>query len=222
MQFGVIHDGKNAYEGAVEAVQALQRKGKKVSWASSTQRTCFDCLGSVALRITCRRSSRTHMPSQIVIISNSSRRQGDTTERLRRMGFGPFTDEEDASPHELTPICVITSGDLVWQGLNGQITQNMQTCADGGEDAADLFSDLGKRCFVFGNGEDDAEYVSTCGREIFPIEQVCLGRTEASALTDAGRIYGRSYTSARSEPRMHECSYEHVDKFAHAQMPVGA
>lgn len=30
-QFGVIHDGQTAYEGAVEAVTSLQRAGKKVT-----------------------------------------------------------------------------------------------------------------------------------------------------------------------------------------------
>ena len=69
-QFGVIHDGTTAYDGAVSAVAELQRRGKK-----------------------------------IVIISNSSRRRGDTVARLRQMGFAISDDD------------VVTSGDLVFEGL---------------------------------------------------------------------------------------------------------
>ena len=75
-QFGVIHDGKTAYEGAVEAVNELLRRKKK-----------------------------------IIIISNSSRRKRDTLARLHSMGF-----ESDAGP-DFPRISVVTSGDLVWEGL---------------------------------------------------------------------------------------------------------
>ena len=119
-QFGVIHDGSVAYEGAVEAVSALQRAGKK-----------------------------------IVIISNSSRRRADTVARLRAMGFGPCDDGPDGPP----PISVVTSGDLVWEGLAAASAR--------GSD----FADLGIRCFVFGNGADDEEYVRSCGKVVAPIEQ---------------------------------------------------
>lgn len=121
-QFGVIHDGKVAYDGAVEAVAAVQARGTKVC-----------------------------------IISNSSRRKSDTIDRLRRMGFGPFDGDPSAG---VPPISVVTSGDLVWEGL--------RRAADGacGEPCPgdELFSDLGgRKCVVFGNGEDDLEYTTTCG-----------------------------------------------------------
>ena len=112
-QFGVIHDGKTAYEGAVEAVSELQRRKKK-----------------------------------IIIISNSSRRKRDTLARLRAMGF-----ESDVGPDE-PAISVVTSGDLVWEGLAAA--------------AAPPFADLGLKCTVFGNGDDDEEYVCSCGKVAVP------------------------------------------------------
>lgn len=118
-QFGVIHDGKTAYEGAVDAVCELQRRGKK-----------------------------------IVIISNSSRRKSDTLARLRSMGFGPC---EGDGASDVPPISVVTSGDLVWEGLSAA--------------AAAPFADLGLKCTVFGNGEDDEEYVRTCGRVAVPVAE---------------------------------------------------
>ena len=115
-QFGVIHDGKTAYDGAVEAVSELQRRKKK-----------------------------------IVIISNSSRRKSDTFARLRAMGF-----ESDLGPDD-PPISVVTSGDLVWEGLAAA--------------AAPPFADLGLKCTVFGNGEDDEEYVCSCGKVAVPVAE---------------------------------------------------
>lgn len=126
-QFGVIHDGKNAYDGAVDAVTKLQRAGKK-----------------------------------IVIISNSSRRRSDTVARLKSMGFGPCDDgiEGDADPpiDGIHPISVVTSGDLVFQGL-------------GAVQSSPPFEDLGMRCFVFGNGDDDEDYVREAGKVAAPIDK---------------------------------------------------
>ena len=119
-QFGVIHDGKRAYEGAVAAVSEAQRRGVKVC-----------------------------------IISNSSRRKGDSVARLRSMGFGPV--EDDPNPDDVPPISVVTSGDLVFEGLLAS------------ESAP--FADLGMRCFVFGNGEEDEQYVRECGKVAAPINQ---------------------------------------------------
>ena len=127
-QFGVIHDGKTAYEGAVEAVSALQKAGKK-----------------------------------IIIISNSSRRRGDTVARLRAMGFGPCDDGPDGPPAQSgaagPPISIVTSGDLVWEGLGRASARSPE------------FAELGVRCFVFGNGADDEEYVRSCGKVVAPINQ---------------------------------------------------
>ena len=128
-QFGVIHDGKTAYEGSVAAVRELQKMGKK-----------------------------------IVIISNSSRRRGDTVARLLSMGFGPvqgesgeFLNLSGGRDAELVPISVVTSGDLVFEGLLAG--------------TAPPFDDLGIRAFVFGNGDDDEQYVRECGKVASPIAQ---------------------------------------------------
>ena len=111
-QFGVIHDGTTAYDGAVSAVSELQRRGKK-----------------------------------IVIISNSSRRRGDTVARLRQMGFAISDDD------------VVTSGDLVFEGLRAGVDAPRPP-----------FDGLGMRCFVFGNGADDEQYVRDAGRVAAPVE----------------------------------------------------
>jgi len=90
-------------------------------------------------------SALQRLGKQIIIISNSSRRRSDTAARLQRMGFA--FDATD----------VVTSGDLVFAGLSA------------GTDA--VFKDLGPRCFVFGNGDDDEEYVRACGKVTAPTEE---------------------------------------------------
>ena len=96
--------------------------------------------------------------TKICIISNSSRRKVDTVARLRKMGFGPFDGDEKVTG-EVQPISVVTSGDLVWEGLRRAANGIVE-----GLPGAELFADLaGKKCTVFGNGEDDLEYVTSCG-----------------------------------------------------------
>lgn len=131
-QFGVIHDGADAFPGAVEAVSFLLAQGKR-----------------------------------IVIISNSSRRKGDTAARLRRMGFGPVEDEDgpeapigyEPDPFAglgiYNPIRIVTSGELCFEGLRAG--------------RAAPFAGLGPRVFCFGNGADDEEYVRECGLVPAPI-----------------------------------------------------
>ena len=62
------------------------------------------------------------------------------------MGFGPCEDPSGggmAATDGVPPIGVITSGDLVWEGLHESSKQSS---------GAPPFDGLGIRCFVFGNG----------------------------------------------------------------------
>ncbi|CAM9613576.1 unnamed protein product [Ascophyllum nodosum] len=75
---------------------------------------------------------------KIVLLSNSSKRKGAALTKLQRMGFS--TDGI---------LDVVTSGQIAWEGLRQRV--------------AEPFKSLGKKCLVFGNGDDDLEYVSSCG-----------------------------------------------------------
>eukprot|EP00903_Cladosiphon_okamuranus_P019303 g17743.t1 len=109
-QWGVMHDGKTAYPGAVECIHRLGQAGKKV-----------------------------------VLLSNSSKRKGAALCNLERMGFSM-----DAI------LDVVTSGQIAWDGLQQR--------------AVEPFKSLGTKCLVFGNGDDDLEYVSSCGCELAEAE----------------------------------------------------
>ncbi|CAM9139410.1 unnamed protein product, partial [Hapterophycus canaliculatus] len=105
-QWGVMHDGKTAYPGAVDCIDRLSQAGKK-----------------------------------IVLLSNSSKRKGAALSNLEKMGFS--TD---------AILDVVTSGQVAWDGLQQR--------------AGEPFKSLGSKCLVFGNGDDDEEYVTSCGCEL--------------------------------------------------------
>eukprot|EP00968_Pinguiococcus_pyrenoidosus_P015692 scaffold1461_cov253-Pinguiococcus_pyrenoidosus.AAC.26 len=108
-QFGVIHDGKNAYAGAPETLSALLCLGKRV-----------------------------------VILSNSSRRKADAETKLAEMGFPEVTD-------------ILTSGETAWRLLHDR-------------PGAPFDEALGRRCVVFGNADEDDEYVASAGLSMASVE----------------------------------------------------
>ncbi|CAM9136352.1 unnamed protein product [Choristocarpus tenellus] len=52
---------------------------------------------------------------------------------------------------------IVTSGDLAWEGLKAR--------------EEELFQNLGTRCLVLGNGDDDVEYVESTGCVLADVEQ---------------------------------------------------
>jgi ribonucleotide monophosphatase NagD (HAD superfamily) len=114
-QWGVMHDGTNAYPKAIECMAKLSEMGKK-----------------------------------IVLLSNSSRRKGNSMSKLDKMGF-----DSNAI------IDLVTSGEMGWQGLATRVAQRLPP-----------FDELqGNKVFVFGNGEEDQEYVKSAGLEFAEIEE---------------------------------------------------
>jgi HAD superfamily hydrolase (TIGR01459 family) len=65
---------------------------------------------------------------KVVLLSNSSKRAADNCDRLERIGIGP-----DLYDH------IITSSEMVWQGLRDQIG---------------LFKDVGAKCYLVSHGGD--------------------------------------------------------------------
>ncbi|CAM9333628.1 unnamed protein product, partial [Laminaria digitata] len=73
-----------------------------------------------------------------VLLSNSSKRKTAALRNLEKMRFP--TD---------SILDVVTSGEIAWEGLVQRTKEP--------------FKSLGSKCLVFGNGDDDQEYVSSCG-----------------------------------------------------------
>ncbi len=77
-QWGVMHDGKNGYKHAIETINYLEKKNKK-----------------------------------LFIISNSSKRQKSSKEKLPSLGF-----------NEKSFINVLTSGEMIWQTIDKKYSKS--------------------------------------------------------------------------------------------------
>jgi ribonucleotide monophosphatase NagD (HAD superfamily) len=87
---------------------------------------------------------------KIVLLSNSSRRRGNSMSKLDKMGFD-----------SKTIIDVVTSGEMGWRGISTPAAERRPP-----------FNELeGNKVFVFGNGEEDEEYVKSAGLEFAEIEE---------------------------------------------------
>ncbi|CEL95437.1 unnamed protein product [Vitrella brassicaformis CCMP3155] len=89
---------------------------------------------------------------KIVLLSNSSKRSGKTRSKMASMGFNMAQGATE----------IITSGDVVFQCLS----QLQDSSALGAADEFRGFSAERRRCVVFGNGDDDWEYLKDCGCQV--------------------------------------------------------
>ena len=106
-QFGVIHDGAQAYEGAVDAMSYLQRRGRKV-----------------------------------VIISNSSRRKGDTVARLRSMVAFHAMEGRRLSQDQQRELTMMIRREIMslrWRSVDSNLTVKSPARTD--DDADDTADD---------------------------------------------------------------------------------
>ena len=83
---------------------------------------------------------------KMIILSNSSKRRDNSVRMLKKLGFNPEVDFAQ----------IITSGEVAYQMLSGElecwdVLDNLQKNASK------------KKVFVFGSGDEDAEYLESCG-----------------------------------------------------------
>eukprot|EP00466_Bigelowiella_natans_P001686 jgi/Bigna1/78511/fgenesh1_pg.55_\ len=130
-QFGVIHDGKKAYTGAIE------------------------CMGKIFAK-----------KKPVILLSNSSKKKDGSVKRMVKMGFSKDTFAD-----------LITSGDLVCEGLKPEQREG-------------IFGDFqGRRMLVFGNGDEDDEYLSEIGTPSNSEDaDFILARGTFSLLTESEKI----------------------------------
>mmetsp|Transcript_24606 Transcript_24606/g.33718 ORF Transcript_24606/g.33718 Transcript_24606/m.33718 type:complete len:381 (-) Transcript_24606:332-1474(-) len=101
------------------------------------------------------------LKKRVVILSNSSKRRRDTVDRLHALNCGMCTWLDAGTIADIPLINVVTSGDLVHQGLRDAQNPAPRRGALGSHP---FFANLGgPYCHVFGNGDDDVSYCATAG-----------------------------------------------------------
>lgn len=127
---------------------------------------------------------------RVVVLSNSSKRRLETVNRLHALGLGMCTWLDRASVADGIPlIAVVTSGDLVWNGVRERLRNPSAPASD------ELFDVPGPRCLVYGNGDDDDEYTATMGCQPACVEDAdfVLARGLFEVRTRAGEEGAEAY-----------------------------
>jgi len=92
---------------------------------------------------------------QLIILSNSSKRQDHSLRMLTKLGFDPRADFQQP---------IVTSGEVAWNLLAGNI-----------QDAwLEEHKSKEKNVFVLGSGDGDEEYCASCGWTVTNVEQARL------------------------------------------------
>lgn len=113
------------------------------------------------------RHAQAVLRKRMVVLSNSSKRRLETINRLHALGLGMCTWLDSAKVADDVPlISAVTSGDMVFNALR----EATRATEDGFSTDGALFRISGSRCLVFGNGDDDAEYVTAAGAEFAPVD----------------------------------------------------
>lgn len=137
---------------------------------------------------------------QLVILSNSSKRQDHSLRMLRKLGFDPSDFRE-----------IITSGEVAYQLLagNGKCSWNP---------VDELLSQSEKRkVFVFGSGDDDIAYCESCGWTLAPVEEAYLVVSRGTFTTNDGTIV----VNKRTDEAAYELSLqENMAKAAARRLPM--
>jgi len=92
---------------------------------------------------------------KLIILSNSSKRKDNAMKTLQKLGFEPEIDIDE----------VITSGEISYRMLSGDETLKCFTW----DVISNLRSSQQMNVFVFGSGDGDEEYCTSCGWKLSPL-----------------------------------------------------
>ena len=113
---------------------------------------------------------------ELIILSNSSKRKDNSIKVLTKLGFSPLSDFTK----------IITSGEVSYQLLRQVSKSEADSATADGSDDDDIDSDLtpqpwsvladaaNNNVFCLGSGDDDEEYIQSCGWKVSTIDEASL------------------------------------------------
>lgn len=104
---------------------------------------------------------------ELIILSNSSKRQDNSIKMLHKLGFHPTHDFSQ----------IITSGEVTYHLLSGTLPENSLLAPPNPWDVLEsifLKVEEKKYVFCFGSGDGDEEYLESCGWTLSTMEQADL------------------------------------------------
>lgn len=100
---------------------------------------------------------------ELIILSNSSKRQGNSIKMLRKLNFDPSNFAQ-----------IITSGEVSYHMLSQTSTDDSPLAPLPWTRLDSVAKSSGKRVFCFGSGDGDKEYLNSCGWELSSVDEADL------------------------------------------------
>lgn len=205
--WGVLHDGSHPYPGVLNALQELKRHNL-------------------------------HHPKRLVILSNSSKRRDHSVRMLLKLGFDPndfewiITSGEVA--HQMLRRAASGSSkddgkaDAATTTISGENDDWLRYCEPWQPLARLSPSTLSAslpapkttqlRAFCLGSGDNDAEYLSSCGWDLAPVELAHLVVARGTFTVDDGTA---PPVRKQSDPIHYESALRNgLERAAHRQLPM--
>ena len=159
---------------------------------------------------------------ELIILSNSSKRKDNSIKVLTKLGFNPLQDFTK----------IITSGEVSYQLLrqvSKASTSESSATADGSDDD-DIDSDLtpqpwsvladtvNNNVFCLGSGDDDEEYIQSCGWKLSTIDEASLIVARGTfAISDGSQTTHKKHDGENAyETRLQES----LELAANRQLPM--
>lgn len=130
---------------------------------------------------------------ELVILSNSSKRQDNSVKMLKKLGFDPSHFSQ-----------ILTSGEVTFQMMSGELTS-------GG------FLPKEKKVCILGSGDGDVAYCESAGWQVVPVEEAALiiARGTFTVNDGTGEIHKR-----KDPGGYHKALQETLEKAAKRKLPM--
>ncbi len=129
---------------------------------------------------------------ELVIVSNSSKRNDHSVRMLQKLGFDP----QDFAQ-------IITSGEVTFQMMQGKLSNGCLPAT--------------KKVCVLGSGDGDIEYCASAGWEVVPIEEATLLLARGTFTVQDGRVEIHKRTNADA---YHEALQATLQTAAQRKLPM--
>jgi HAD superfamily hydrolase (TIGR01459 family) len=130
---------------------------------------------------------------ELVILSNSSKRQDNAVNMLQKLGFDPNDFAQ-----------IITSGEVTFQMMQGKLSS-------GG------FLPENKKVCVLGSGDGDVEYCERAGWQVVPVEEAALLLARGTFTVNDGSV---EIHKRKNEDAYHQALQETFTKAAQRKLPM--
>lgn len=130
---------------------------------------------------------------ELIILSNSSKRQDNSIKMLKKLGFNPADFSK-----------IITSGEVSFHMLSNTSPDESPLAPQPWDLLQPMTDKDKKRVFCFGSGDGDEEYVNSCGWELASMEEadiiitrgvftICDGKSVVHKKDDGEKAYQEAF-----------------------------